>query len=183
MSLPDKKSIEDIEFTPAGAAIKIVRSAISLVMIGFMLVMASSMFSTMAETGDGIIVSFSKGMKAMLLVIFVMAAVMLIHDVVEFFIIKSGSYENGFGRMFLYFTGIIQANYSNMFMVIFGAVFAGFAASFILMGGYLTNGDKTGLIIGIVFIVAGLGVMGGGIWGLVRMVRESIKDFTLNVRN
>ncbi len=183
MSLPDKKNIEDIEFTPAGAAIKIVRSAISLVMIGFMLVMASSMFSTMAETGDGIIVSFSKGMKAMLLVIFVMAAVMLIHDVVEFFIIKSGSYENGFGRMFLYFTGIIQANYSNMFMVIFGAVFAGFAAAFILMGGYLTNGDKTGLIIGIVFIVAGLGVMGGGIWGLVRMVRESIKDFTLNVRN
>ncbi len=183
MALLDKKNIEDIEFTPAGAAIKIVRSAISLVMIGFMLVMASSMFSTMGETGDGIIVSFSKGMKAMLLVIFVMAAVMLIHDVVEFFIIKSGSYENGFGRMFLYFTGIIQANYSNMFMVIFGAVFAGFAASFILMGGYLTNGDKTGLIIGIVFIVAGLGVMGGGIWGLVRMVRESIKDFTLNVRN
>ncbi len=183
MALLDKKNIEDIEFTPAGAAIKIVRSAISLVMIGFMLVMASSMFKSMGETGDGIIVSVSKGMKAMMLVIFAMTAIMLLHNIVEFFIIKSGSYENGFGRMFLYFTGIIQANYSNMFMVIFGAVFAGFAAAFILMGGYLTNGDKTGLIIGIVFIVAGLGVMGGGIWGLVRMVRESIKDFTLNVRN
>ena len=183
MALLDKKNIEDIEFTPAGAAIKIVRSAISMVMIGFMLVMASNMFSAMAETGDGIIVSVSKGMKAMLLVIFVMAAVMLLHDIVEFFIIKSGSYENGFGRMFLYFTGIIQANYSNMFMVIFGAVFAGFAAAFILMGGFLTNGDTTGLVIGIVFVVAGLIVLGSGIWGLVRMVRESISDFTLNVRN
>ena len=60
MALLDKKNIEDIEFTPAGAAIKIVRSAISMVMIGFMLVMASNMFSAMAETGDGIIVSVSK---------------------------------------------------------------------------------------------------------------------------
>ena len=113
MALLDKKNIEDIEFTPAGAAIKIVRSAVSMVMIGFMLVMASSMFSAMAKTEDGIIVSVSKGMKAMMLVIFVMTAIMLLHDIVEFFIIKSGSYENGFGRMFLYFTGIIQANYSN----------------------------------------------------------------------
>ena len=87
MALLDHKNLEDIEFTPLGAVIGMVKSGISVVITSFILIESSVMFSRFKETEDGVLVSAARGMKSLLYVILAMAVIGLIHSIIEFFVI------------------------------------------------------------------------------------------------
>ena len=82
MALLDHKNLEDIEFTPLGAVVGMVKSGISVVITSFILIESGVMFSRFKETEDGVLVSAARGMKSLLYVILAMAVIGLVYRII-----------------------------------------------------------------------------------------------------
>ncbi len=156
----------------AKAVMGIVKGVMAVGMCTFALV--SPLFKKLWSTDDEVFLMFSKGMQILLVLFIVMGAVMALRNLLMLILQFSGNDTTGAGHKYIIIMGALESNAGRVFQIVFGGMFAGFAYFAFTKGpGMLAEGNtvESLYIVSGIFILAGLGLIIGGIIGIVKSVK------------
>ena len=156
----------------AKAVMGIVKGVMAAGMCTFALV--SPLFKKFWSTDDEVFLMFSKGVQILLVLFIVMGAVMALRNLLMLILQFSGNDTTGAGHKYIIIMGALESNAGRVFQIVFGGMFAGFAYFAFTKGpGMLAEGNtvESLYIVSGIFILAGLGLIIGGIIGIVKSVK------------
>ena len=156
----------------AKAVMGIVKGVMAVGMCTFALV--SPLFKKFWSTDDEVFLMFSKGVQILLVLFIVMGAVMALRNLLMLILQFSGNDTTGAGHKYIIIMGALESNAGRVFQIVFGGMFAGFAYFAFTKGpGMLAEGNtvESLYIVSGIFILAGLGLIIGGIIGIVKSVK------------
>ncbi len=171
-------SEQDIEkLRNVRTVMSIIKSATAVAVLLYVL-LGTPIFKSMSESGSDMLRIISGGMKILLILMIVIAAISLVKDILMMIFIHNGMADSGFGHRYIVIAEAAGSCTGNFIQIVMGALLVIFAC-FALKDGAANpaEGDTVeGLyIVSVVFIIAGGGLVLAGVISVVKTIIKVVR--------